>query len=196
MMFGGIETSEGMTTSLFWHLLTTPGQWTAVTGDPIVGGECGGGILAARAGRGPGRPLRDRRRRAGWRRDPHGRPRHRVVDGGKPRSGDLPGSRTRSMFCDPTLARTWPSPRVRTPASGSTWRGSRPGRRSRPSSTPGPASRSNRTRRHRVGSSSESRARSRSAGTSQVHARLSRPACSRARRCPSGHPWRPGSRRR
>ena len=23
MMFGGIETSEGMTTSLFWHLLTT-----------------------------------------------------------------------------------------------------------------------------------------------------------------------------
>jgi cytochrome P450 len=33
MMFGGIETSEGMTTSLFWHLLTTPGQWAAVTAD-------------------------------------------------------------------------------------------------------------------------------------------------------------------
>jgi cytochrome P450 len=36
MMFGGIETSEGMTTSLFWHLLTTPGQWAAVTGDPTL----------------------------------------------------------------------------------------------------------------------------------------------------------------
>jgi cytochrome P450 len=33
MMFGGIETSEGMTTSLFWHLLTTPGQWAAVAAD-------------------------------------------------------------------------------------------------------------------------------------------------------------------
>jgi len=33
MMFGGIETSEGMTTSLFWHLLTTPGAWTTVTAD-------------------------------------------------------------------------------------------------------------------------------------------------------------------
>jgi cytochrome P450 len=36
MMFGGIETSEGMTTSLFWHLLTTPGQWAAVTADPSL----------------------------------------------------------------------------------------------------------------------------------------------------------------
>lgn len=33
MMFGGIETSEGMTTSLFWHLLTTPGALDAVRGD-------------------------------------------------------------------------------------------------------------------------------------------------------------------
>ena len=33
MMFGGIETSEGMTTSLFWHLLTTRGQWAHVTAD-------------------------------------------------------------------------------------------------------------------------------------------------------------------
>jgi len=30
MMFGGIETSEGMTTSLFWHLLTDPENWAAV----------------------------------------------------------------------------------------------------------------------------------------------------------------------
>jgi cytochrome P450 len=36
MMFGGIETSEGMTTSLFWHLLTAPEQWAAVTADPSL----------------------------------------------------------------------------------------------------------------------------------------------------------------
>jgi cytochrome P450 len=33
MMFGGIETSEGMTTSLFWHLLTEPDQFAAVSAD-------------------------------------------------------------------------------------------------------------------------------------------------------------------
>ena len=33
MMFGGIETSEGMTTSLFWHLLTNPDQLAAVRRD-------------------------------------------------------------------------------------------------------------------------------------------------------------------
>jgi cytochrome P450 len=36
MMFGGIETSEGMTTSLFWHLLTTPGALGAVRDDPAL----------------------------------------------------------------------------------------------------------------------------------------------------------------
>jgi cytochrome P450 len=33
MMFGGIETSEGMTTSLFWHLLSTPGTLDDVGAD-------------------------------------------------------------------------------------------------------------------------------------------------------------------
>jgi cytochrome P450 len=33
MMFGGIETSEGMTTSLFWHLLSEPGQLAALRTD-------------------------------------------------------------------------------------------------------------------------------------------------------------------
>jgi cytochrome P450 len=33
MMFGGIETSEGMTTSLFWHLLRTPDALEAVLRD-------------------------------------------------------------------------------------------------------------------------------------------------------------------
>src|SRR6478752_1779981 len=36
MMFGGIETSEGMTTSLFWHLLTTPGALAAIVRDRTV----------------------------------------------------------------------------------------------------------------------------------------------------------------
>ena len=33
MLFGGIETSEGMTTSLFWHLLSDPAQWTRLEAD-------------------------------------------------------------------------------------------------------------------------------------------------------------------
>ena len=33
MMFGGIETSEGMTTTLFWHLLTHPEQMAALLAD-------------------------------------------------------------------------------------------------------------------------------------------------------------------
>ena len=37
MMFGGIETSEGMTTSLFWHLLTNPEQLAAVVADRSLG---------------------------------------------------------------------------------------------------------------------------------------------------------------
>jgi len=36
MMFGGIETSEGMTTTLFWHLLSTPDQWEIVKNDPSL----------------------------------------------------------------------------------------------------------------------------------------------------------------
>jgi cytochrome P450 len=33
MMFGGIETSEGMTTSLFWHLLSEPDRMAVVRAD-------------------------------------------------------------------------------------------------------------------------------------------------------------------
>jgi cytochrome P450 len=33
MMFGGIETSEGMTTSLFWHVLSTPGALDSIATD-------------------------------------------------------------------------------------------------------------------------------------------------------------------
>ena len=37
MMFGGIETSEGMTTTLFWHLLTNPDQLAALKHDRSLG---------------------------------------------------------------------------------------------------------------------------------------------------------------
>ena len=37
MMFGGIETSEGMTTTLFWHLLTNPDQLAALQADRSLG---------------------------------------------------------------------------------------------------------------------------------------------------------------
>ena len=37
MMFGGIETSEGMTTSLFWHLLTNPDQLASLEADRSLG---------------------------------------------------------------------------------------------------------------------------------------------------------------
>jgi cytochrome P450 len=37
MMFGGIETGEGMTTSLFWHLLTNPDQLAAVRSSRSLG---------------------------------------------------------------------------------------------------------------------------------------------------------------
>jgi cytochrome P450 len=33
MLFGGIETSEGMTTSVFWHLLSSPAQLAVVRRD-------------------------------------------------------------------------------------------------------------------------------------------------------------------
>lgn len=37
MMFGGIETSEGMITTLFWYLLTNPGQMAALVADRSLG---------------------------------------------------------------------------------------------------------------------------------------------------------------
>jgi cytochrome P450 len=36
MMFGGIETAEGMTTSLFWHVLSTPGAPDELRADPSL----------------------------------------------------------------------------------------------------------------------------------------------------------------
>jgi cytochrome P450 len=39
MLFGGIETGEGMTTTLFWHLLTQPAQLAALQVDRTLGAQ-------------------------------------------------------------------------------------------------------------------------------------------------------------
>jgi cytochrome P450 len=39
MLFGGIETGEGMTTTLFWHLLTNPAQLSALKVDRTLGAQ-------------------------------------------------------------------------------------------------------------------------------------------------------------
>ena len=39
MLFGGIETGEGMTTTLFWHLLTNPDQLAALRADRSLGAQ-------------------------------------------------------------------------------------------------------------------------------------------------------------
>jgi cytochrome P450 len=39
MMFGGIETSEGMTTSLFWHLLTNQDQLAMIRENPSLASQ-------------------------------------------------------------------------------------------------------------------------------------------------------------
>ena len=72
MMFGGIETSEGMTTTLFWHLLSSPDQLAAVRADRTLLAGRDRGIAPPGAGGRTGRSLRDRRRRAGRRVDRRG----------------------------------------------------------------------------------------------------------------------------
>ena len=39
MLFGGIETGEGMTTTLFWHLLTNPDQLAALRANRSLGAQ-------------------------------------------------------------------------------------------------------------------------------------------------------------
>ena len=68
IMFGGIETTEGMILNAVWYLLREPDLRRRRR--PTTGTRAGGsrGVAADRAGRGRRRPLRDARRRAGRRR--------------------------------------------------------------------------------------------------------------------------------
>ena len=59
LLFGGIETTEGMTANLFAHLLAEPGLWDDGRRRPIADRERDRGVVAARALGGAGRPLRD-----------------------------------------------------------------------------------------------------------------------------------------
>ena len=61
LLFGGIETTEGMTTNLFAHLLAEPGLWDVGRTRPIADRERDRGVVAARTVGGARRPLRHAR---------------------------------------------------------------------------------------------------------------------------------------
>ena len=63
IMFGGIETTEGMILNLLWHVLDDRRRAAAVAADPALAPSCRRGVAAPRAGGGGRRPLRDARRR-------------------------------------------------------------------------------------------------------------------------------------
>ena len=69
MLFGGIETTEGMIANAVFHLLSPPRAGRASKGGPRAPAERDRGVAAARARRRGRRPLRDHRRRARRRAD-------------------------------------------------------------------------------------------------------------------------------
>ena len=148
LMFGGIETTEGMITNAAWHLLSHPDQLAAGPRRPGTAAQRHRGIAAAGAGRGRGGPLRHpgrhaRRRdwcaRATW--SPCRWPGRAGTRRCSPtRTGSRSGARTRTG--------TWPSPAARTSAWACIWPGWKPTPRSaallraaRAAARPGPAHR-------------------------------------------------------
>ena len=109
MLFGGIETTEGMIANAVLHLLSAPRPARAGDGRPGPAAQRHRGVAAAGAGRGDGRPVRDDRRDAGRRRDPPGRARQRLGRGGQPRPGDVPRPRPLRRAAARTRASTSPS---------------------------------------------------------------------------------------
>jgi cytochrome P450 len=65
LMFGGIETTEGMITNAMLHLLSHPGELGLVRGRPRPDPRGDRGIAAAGTGCGGPRPLRDHGRAPG-----------------------------------------------------------------------------------------------------------------------------------
>ena len=127
MMFGGIETSEGMTTTPFWHLLTNPEQLAALRNDRSLGGAAVDESLRLEPAARRVDRYCDRRCRTGRRLDP---PEGDLVivslSRRQPRPGDVFRSGSSSIFRGPTPDRTSPSPRVPTLAWASTWPGWKP----------------------------------------------------------------------
>ena len=106
MLFGGIETGEGMTTTLFWHLLTNPDQLSTLRADRSLGAQAVEESLRLEPAAAPRRPLRDKRRRPGGGGHPTWRSRRGLADCGQPRPGRLSGpGRVRSVPGQRTLAR-------------------------------------------------------------------------------------------
>ena len=196
MMFGGIETSEGMTTSLFWHLLTNRDQWAAVAADPSLAANAVEESL--------------RLEPAAGRVD-----RYATTDGelggAEIRAGDLVIVSLTAANRDPA---TFPDPDAFDIA--------RPNARSHLAFAQGPhacvglhlaQARDTVGAVGRAGRLAGPRDRTRFDAAQRRHLpeaaltagalgccrcppRVSRRACSRARRCPSVRPWRRGSRRR
>ena len=125
LMFGGIETTEGMITNAAWHLLNHPDQLRLVRDDPELLPSADRGVAPAGASRRRGGPLRHPGRGCSATRSvaPGGRPGHRVTGprlprpGGVPRPGPVRGSAGR------TRTGIWPSPAARTSAWACTWPG-------------------------------------------------------------------------
>ena len=86
MLFGGIETTEGMIANAARAPARPRRRRRAARGR-------GRGVAAARAGRRGDRPLRDRGHRARRRGDRRGRPRADLDHRRQPRPGDVPGAR-------------------------------------------------------------------------------------------------------
>ena len=171
MMFGGIETSEGMTTTLFWHLLTNADQ-PGRAARPI--GSLGANAVEESLRLEPAAGRVDRYATADV-----------ELAGASIAGGDLvivsltAANRDPATFPDPdtfditgrTRGRISRSPRDRTPASAATSPGSRARPRSKRRSTAGRTCASTRPRRRRPASSSASRSRCRSCGRPDAAAR-------------------------
>ena len=84
LMFGGIETTEGMICNAILHLLSHPGPLGEAAADQDLLAARGAGVAAAGAGRGGDRSLRHRRRGRRRRPAPARRPGHRLHRGREP----------------------------------------------------------------------------------------------------------------
>ena len=127
LMFGGIETTEGMILNAVRHVLDHGHVANAADPDRVAAARRGVAADGARGG--GGRPLRHPRRPS----SPGPRSRAATWSGSRwpaptatPRSSRTPTCSTRTAA---TPARSWGSPAARTCASRWTWPGSRPGSR-------------------------------------------------------------------